>query len=253
MGFIRRLLRGKPPDKRLRVREGRVARPRPPRDDGFASSQLRRESEYAGLSQLSYDAETGRGEGSKFERAFRDSGLSGIYRVDEELSDANRTTFQDTRTGRGVIAFRGTNLKNAGDLGTDAAVAFGLQRLTPRFGDAERVTRGAIERYGGAGNVDVTGHSLGGTQAMHATNRTGVHSYSFNPGAGLSRNQLSQMGLGGVGAAASLLNRGRLTSGNATVISTGVDPLSLMSRETAARQRFVMPRGFNVHGIDNFL
>ena len=254
MGAIRKALRGLRRKAPLPSPSGGVSkRPSKPRGSGFASAQLEKENEFARLSQLSYEAEEGTGADSAFARAFQASGLDRHYAVESDLSNANHTTFRDTRTGRGVVAFRGSNVKNMGDMGTNAAIAFGLHRLTPRFREAEDVTRSAIARFGGKDNVDVTGHSLGGTQAMHATNRTGVHSYSFNPGAGLTRGQLSMMGLGVVGATASLLNRGRLDAGNAHVISTGVDPISMMSRASGASHRYVVPRSADVHGIKNFV
>lgn len=234
-----------------RVLTGRVRKRR--RDPDPSSGPVERESEYARLSELSYAGEHGTGKDSQFRRQFQDSGLRRRYRVERDLSGEDYTTFRDRETGRGVVAFRGTNVKNVGDLGTDAAILFGLQGLTPRFRAAEDVTRRAIERFGGMENVDVTGHSLGGAQALHATNKTGVHAVAFNPGAGLPRSFLSKMGLGTLGAVAGLLNRGKLRSGNADIITTGIDPISFFSRTSRGTHHLRTPTGLDVHGIENFL
>ena len=233
-----------------RILTGRV---RKRRRDADPSEAMTREKEYARLSELSYAGEHGTGKDSEFRRQFRESGLRSRYRVERDLSGEDYTTFRDRKSGRGVVAFRGTNVKNIGDLGTDAAILFGVQSLTPRFRAAEDVTRRAMERFGGMENVDVTGHSLGGTQALHATNKTGVHAVAFNPGAGLPRGFLSRMGLGALGSVANLLNRGKLRSGNADIVTTGMDPISYFSRGSRASQHFRRPDGFDVHGIDNFL
>lgn len=103
------------------------------------------------------------------------------FRVDEQLSGGDHSVFYDPVSKRSVVAFRGTQVNDFNDISADLSILAG-NRGHKSFTEAHDVVRRANEKYG-AKNVTLTGHSLGGTKALHAQplfdNRTVV----FNPGA----------------------------------------------------------------------
>lgn len=129
------------------------------------------------------------------------------YNIVADLTTDDRTVWE--KNGKAIIAFRGTDptgfrdemegfmpttkkeliqnaLKNGWysrafrDTTTDILLALDLQDYSHRFWNAEKVTKKAIERYG-KDNVQVVGHSLGGTQAMHVSRKFDVRGVAFNP------------------------------------------------------------------------
>lgn len=222
------------------------------------SKRNNKEREYAILSELAYAAEKGRRD---FGEEFARYGLTGRYRTaeDEALHSANHVTFVDQESGRAVVAFRGTRLTNRKDLSTDAAIFFGVEPLSKRFRDAVAATKRAQEAYGEK-NVHVTGHSLGGTQALHAADNLGVEAHAFNPGKGWEEMSARRTG-GPLGALlgwfADSLRKGKRTQDNAHVYTTGLDPISaahLRDRNAGKASVHVRPvtEGWDVHGIRNF-
>ena len=103
------------------------------------------------------------------------------YRVDKSLSNQNATTFVNDR-GEAIVSYRGTNPKNTDDLAADLHIATG-SRKHKRFDEAEDLARRVKSKYGD--KVQATGHSLGGTQALHVNKKLGINAHVFNPGAGL--------------------------------------------------------------------
>jgi hypothetical protein len=105
------------------------------------------------------------------------------YDVDNELSNSNRTVY--VKDGKAVVSFRGTDLSSKKnkwkDLGNDALIAVGLQDLSSRFRKSNQITNKAIEKYGKE-NVSLTGHSLGGSQALYVHTKTGLDTHAFNAG-----------------------------------------------------------------------
>lgn len=112
-----------------------------------------------------------------------------------DLTSDDRTVYRHHDTGKVIIAFRGTDTHDWGKRGdaksffhsrgfrdttTDAILAASEQGRSHRFKNAVAVTNQAIDRYGHS-NVIVTGHSLGGSQAMYVSNKTGVHAEVYNP------------------------------------------------------------------------
>lgn len=106
-----------------------------------------------------------------------------------EYTSPDRTVYFHRDTGKAVIAFRGTDphhwsggteSRGFRDLTTDVILAAGEQEHSHRFQNAENVTASVIKRYGHS-NVIVTGHSLGGSQALHISNKFGVHAEVYNP------------------------------------------------------------------------
>lgn len=126
----------------------------------------------AKLSALAYEKDP-----AKLRRAARKLGFD----VDDELSTANHTVFKNRKTGSVTISYRGTDPSNVDDLLADKDIALG-KRDHQRFKDALHVAKQTQKKYG-ADKVDVTGHSLGGTQALHVYETLVVNARVYNPGA----------------------------------------------------------------------
>jgi hypothetical protein len=89
------------------------------------------------------------------------------YHVDKAYSNENRTLFaSDTDPRKAVLAYRGTDVKNRNDLGTDALLALHLEGLSARFKNAKRAAQAAQNAYP---DLTLTGHSLGGSEALYAS------------------------------------------------------------------------------------
>jgi hypothetical protein len=179
-----------------------------------------------------------------FEGGYDNSKVPAGYSVDPELSGHDRTVF--VKGDHAYVAFRGTNVQNRRDLGTDALLFLGMEGISSRFQKSLRTTRSAIDKYGKQ-NVTVVGHSLGGTQALYVNSKTGVDAHAFNPGAALPqarRGILDSITCG--------IFRRKCTT-RANVYTTGVDPISYLSKYSNAQKHHVTPRYMDVHGIKNFL
>lgn len=107
------------------------------------------------------------------------------YYIDNSLSTADRTVYVNKTTGKATIAFRGTDTHNKSntfrDIGADISIAFGMEKYNHRFKNSLNATNATIAKYG-KDNVTVTGHSLGGSEAMYVSSKTGVKGTVFNPG-----------------------------------------------------------------------
>lgn len=192
---------------------------------------------------------------SAYEGGKNESSIPSHYKVDAQLSNRNRTVFFDESTGEAVVSYRGTNPKNFGDLGTDLAIAVGAQGKTSRFKNAEAVAKQAVAKYGKE-HVTLTGHSLGGTQALYVGNKLDLKAKAFNPGKGFDGLGLAKDYLGGAeGAIGARLKAQR--NSKLTVYSTGTDPIStgaLLDR--TAKKKIVKAKSKNplkAHDIENFL
>lgn len=221
---------------------------------------------YAMLSKMAYESDDPVTALEKHSKESDDL-VAKRFRVDTHLSDKDHVTFVDSTTGKAVVSFRGTDVTNTSDLFADAAIFFGVQDHTSRFKRAVKVTDAAVAKYG-KGNVDVTGHSLGGSQALYATKVTGVPSYAYNPG-----RSLDKFGLDAIAPVASAAldlvdkrarkntkragkQKGSVTKKKSNAYVTGLDPISLAMalHPSEANVHYVPPnQGLDTHGIDNFL
>ena len=111
------------------------------------------------------------------------------YDILSSYSSPDRVAYQHKRTKHVILAFRGTdpgNWKNGfsskafRDLTTDALLAGGAEGLSHRFSNAEKITNELIKVYGKE-NLTLTGHSLGGSQAMEASRKYDVGAHVYNP------------------------------------------------------------------------
>lgn len=100
------------------------------------------------------------------------------YAIDTELSGPDRKVYHNNH--HAVIAFKGTTPTNWRDLSVDAAMGINVESFTNRFKNSLEVTKRAIEKYGKE-NLFLTGHSLGGSQALHVHQKTGIQGAAYNP------------------------------------------------------------------------
>lgn len=101
------------------------------------------------------------------------------YKILQKYSSPDRVVYEH-QSGHKIIAFRGTDPGNVRDLTTDILLATGSESLSHRFHNAEKITQELVRKYGKE-NVSVTGHSLGGSQAMHVSRKFGVVGHAYNP------------------------------------------------------------------------
>jgi hypothetical protein len=131
---------------------------------------------------MSFDEATMREYAQLADGAYGRKGVDG-WELDTDLSNSNRAVYH--KDGKAVVSFRGTDLSGSKnrwkDLGTDVLLALGLESMSTRFQNAKKTTDAALTKYG-EGNVSLTGHSLGGSQALYVHQKTGLDTHAFNPG-----------------------------------------------------------------------
>jgi hypothetical protein len=104
------------------------------------------------------------------------------FAMDESLSDHRSIVYvNQNHPSEAVLAFRGT-VGRWGDLKTDWHIAYGKHASTDRFLTAVEKYLQVSSKYP---KITVTGHSLGGSQAIHVAKIMGVRCYAFSPGQGL--------------------------------------------------------------------
>jgi hypothetical protein len=88
------------------------------------------------------------------------------YHVDPSFSNKHRVLYaSDSDPNKAIYAFRGTNVKNWGDIGIDVLNTLGLERWSARNQNAARYAKAAQARYP---DLSLTGHSLGAEEALFA-------------------------------------------------------------------------------------
>lgn len=127
-------------------------------------------------------------------------------------------------------------------------LALGVESLSVRFHQSLKTTNQAITKYGKV-NVSVTGHSLGGTQALYANSKTGVKAVAFNPGASIPQAV--------IGIVSNTLHAlfDKKVGKNAYIFTSGADLISLLSHfEYAHHYQVNATNGFlHSHALKNFL
>ena len=183
------------------------------------------QAEYSVLSKAAYDFFHG-GE-ALAQSELQEYGL-GDHRIDESLSDGNAVVI--TRPdGSAVVSYRGTD--HISDLAPDFQIALGYHHnpMLQSMGAAASQFAGdrfadARSRFGEAkkkhGSVTSTGHSLGGTLALHAARHHDAKAIVFNPGS-------SPLAEPFHAAVCSTIDCGY--SERQRIYSTGRDPISLSS------------------------
>jgi putative lipase involved disintegration of autophagic bodies len=189
---------------------------------------------YARLARAAYNTESYSGD-------FKDQG----YEIDHELSDKDRVTFYHAGSKKAVVSFRGTKVTNARDLIADYSILRGTQGGSARFKASTAHTRKVLQKYGKE-NVSLTGHSLGGSQAIHVGESLGLQAHAFNPGVGVKT---------GIRGMVRKIFRGKSAAPNTHIYHTGMkDPISTLSGMMPGNVKHVGPRFHkDPHSIMNFI
>jgi hypothetical protein len=135
--------------------------------------------EYSIASQLSYMYYDNGNDAEQIQKSL-DTYMDG-YVFDPEYSNNNASTFIRPN-GTAILAYRGTRPSNFDDLNTDASIVMGQHRTDmphPRFVEAVNHYDYVKNKYN---NVDLTGHSLGGTLADYVGRMHDEKAVVFNPG-----------------------------------------------------------------------
>ena len=165
-----------------------------------------------------------------------------------------------TKGGKATIAYRGTNPKgNLSDLLADAQLTLGLQSHSSRFADADGLYRATEAKYG-KGNVDVTGHSLGGSEALYVARKHSLGGTAFNPGASFAGpDNVNELGLFGKGSKVNtVLSTDHYQEKLPEHFKVGNDAISRFSKLYHERTTYVAPEThsawnlFNAHDLSNF-
>lgn len=109
------------------------------------------------------------------------------YFIDETLSGDNSVVVVPTEEDHAIIGFRGTNPTRLDDIIAGIHVLADTLDKSVRFKDALATYRQVSQKYG---LVKVTGHSLGGTQAIYIARKFPVDCWAWNPGQGISKRYL---------------------------------------------------------------
>lgn len=157
------------------------------------------------------------------------------WQKDVSLSGPDHSVFH--KDGHAKIAYRGTNLGNRKDLEADALLAVGLQDYSNRFKRAVR-TADQVEKKYGKGKYTLTGHSLGGSQAIHVSRNKGVKATTF--AAAMSP------------VDAHLRKR---TYSHVHSVTTAADPISKYTNITRGigKHTIIPQTKWNPHSTDNFM
>jgi len=135
--------------------------------------------EYAIASQLAYDYYDNNNDADKIQKAL-DTYMEG-YTFDPEYSNNNASTFIRP-DGSAILAYRGTRPTNFDDLNADASILAGQHRTDtphPRFVEAVNHYNFVKNKYS---QLDLTGHSLGGTLADYVGRMNDEKAVVFNAG-----------------------------------------------------------------------
>ena len=142
-------------------------------------SMPREDYEYSIASQVAYDYYDNGNDAEKTQQIL-DTYLEG-YKFDKENSynDASTIVRPD---GSAILAYRGTRPTNPIDLVVDAGILLGTHRSpipAPSFIQAQNHYNQVKSKYN---NVDITGHSRGGTWGNYIARANGEKGVFFNPG-----------------------------------------------------------------------
>ena len=137
--------------------------------------------EFAIASRLAYDYYYNN-QDSELTQRILDTYISG-YNLDTELSDENHIVVERP-DGSAIVAYRGTDPTNPNDLMSDVLILGGAYKDAvdlkgTRFNKADEYYRNATTKYN---DVDITGHSLGGSMGIAIGSLYGAKTVVFNPG-----------------------------------------------------------------------
>ena len=118
--------------------------------------------------------------------AYTGENLEG-YDIDTSLSNNKGTVYVNKKTGKVTLAFAGTQVSKKNwrqgvkDVWADIHIAAGAESSSEEFKKSERQYLAVTQKYGKE-NVDLTGHSLGGTKAAYLSHKYGAQADVYNMG-----------------------------------------------------------------------
>lgn len=127
------------------------------------------------------------------QKQIKDYGLT-EWTIDDELSDLNSVVLVNPEDKELVVSYRGTDPTNINDLIADVGIFTGRHRsavqgirdqFDDRFSKASRKYESATQKYPDY-STSLTGHSLGGSQALYVGRKYDVPASVFNAGASFS-------------------------------------------------------------------
>lgn len=211
-----------------------------PRNRGDLDPTIKK---YAAFAQSSYV----RRRDDKESKLSKHLGDNHGYTLDRNLTNKHMSVWVNEDEKEVVTSFRGTNVKDAEDLATDAHIAVGLENMSQRFRRSEREFKTVLDHYDGFNHV-LASHSLGATlntrmAHVYRDQVTDVHNY--NPGSSVSA-VLSGL-------------KNKITGTDNSHIHTyhvAYDPISMLAAgDTSHDVHIIDPlRGsVNAHSLDQFL
>lgn len=115
----------------------------------------------------------GKGE-SKLQKRYRE--IDNQYRVQHGMKPTEAPTVHKNKTSW---------KQSLRDIGADLNIAMGTEENSNEFKKADEQYQQVIKKYGQE-NVDLTGHSLGGTKAAYLSHKHGAYAETYNQGASLT-------------------------------------------------------------------
>lgn len=118
--------------------------------------------------------------------AYTGENLEG-YDIDTSLSNNKGTVYVNKKTGKVTLAFAGTQVSKKNwrqgvkDVWADVHIAAGAESSSEEFKKSEKQYMAVTSKYGKE-NVDLTGHSLGGTKAAYLSHKYGAQADVYNMG-----------------------------------------------------------------------
>jgi len=200
--------------------------------------------EYSIASRLAYDYYYNNQDDELTQRTL-DTYITG-YTLDTELSNENHVVIERP-DGSAILGYRGTDPTNLNDLMSDVLILGGAYKDAvdlqgTRFNKADEYYRNATTKYN---DVDITGHSLGGSMGIAIGSLYGAKTVVFNPGS----------------SPFELAGRTELPQHNAKIYKTdALDLVSMSERlysnviEVPMKERSMIPfLGLQSHDIKHFL
>jgi hypothetical protein len=148
-------------------------------EDNIYNSMPEEDMPYSVASQISYDYYDNGNDAQKTQEIL-DTYLEG-YTLDSQLSYNDAVTIVRP-DGSAILAYRGTRPTNPIDLVVDAGIVLGTGRSSipaPSFIQAQHHYDLVKSKYD---NLDITGHSRGGTWANYIARNNNEKAVVFNPG-----------------------------------------------------------------------
>lgn len=127
------------------------------------------------------------------------------YQLDEELTNAHMTVWENPESREVITAFRGT--QSASDVAADAALFLNIEDLNPHFRHSVRSFEKVYKKYPHDDHT-LTGHSLGGSTAMYVAENAGKEKRKGGPKRDAIRNAIKHVEVFNHGSAARDVKRG---------------------------------------------